>query len=95
MVFLNIGTHFKGLFLKLYLQVETLYICNVSDDGIWGNIFNVCPSTFPVFTIKQQNKEVIEIPVPSLTKIEREKEKEKKPEDWVWFRDDLLSIQWK
>jgi hypothetical protein len=32
-----------------------------------------------VFTIKQQNKEVIEIPVPSLAKIEKEKEKEKKP----------------
>jgi hypothetical protein len=26
-----------------------------------------------VFTIKQQNKEVIEIPVPSLAKIEKEK----------------------
>jgi len=78
MVLLNIGTHFKGLFLKLYLQVETLYICNVSDDGIWGHIFNVSsPSSFPVFTIKQQNKEVIEIPVPSLAKIEKEKEKEK------------------
>jgi hypothetical protein len=28
-----------------------------------------------VLTIKQQNKEVIEIPVPSLAKIEKEKEK--------------------
>lgn len=33
-----------------------------------------------MFTIKQQNKEVIEIPVPSLAKIEKEKEKEKKKE---------------
>jgi hypothetical protein len=42
-----------------------------------------------VFTIKQQNKEVIEIPVPSLAKIEKEKGKRKKA-SWIEFDLEMI-----